>query len=160
MTTSARKFWTISGTGDYRPSSNPLVNFYGVYDGNTGITAPAATVTAINALGATSVKISTWNVPVASATGTTVVLGTSGYGASGTYALNYYQFTKPCAAFDNPISGLVPNVASPDAFAIIDVNGNTATFAAGSLKQGTLYPIQVGQVVTTTANDFLGFSDF
>ena len=160
MNVIARKFWSISATGDYRPESNPLVKFNGVYDGNTGLSVSASIVTAINALGATSVKISDWNSYVKSATGTTVVLGASGYGATGNYSLSYYQFTKPSIAFDKSIAGVIPNTASPGSFAIFDSNGNTATFAAGSLKQGTCYPIQISQVITTTANDFIGFSDF
>jgi hypothetical protein len=156
----ARKFWTISGTGDYRPESNPLVNFNATYDGNTGLTVSSGVVTAINALGATSVKIPTWGAYVSSATGTTIVLGASGYGATGTYALQYYKYTRPCVDYDKPILGVLPVATSPGTFSIVDAGGNTATFAAGSLKQGTLYPIQITRVLTTTANDFIGFSDF
>jgi len=160
MNTVARKFWTISGTGDYRPESNPLVSFNATYDGNTGLSVTSGIASAITALGPTSVKIPTWNAYVSSVTGTTVVLGASGYGASGTYALQYYEFTKPSVAFDKAIAGVLPVATSPGTFSIVDAGGNTATFAAGSLKQGTLYPIQITQVLTTTANDFIGFSDF
>lgn len=159
MSTVARKFWSISGTGDYRPSSNPLVTFNGVYDGNTGLSVSAGIVTAINALGATSVKLDA-GVYVKSATGTTLVLGASGLGTTGTYTLSYFQFTKPCVAYDKVINAILPVASSPGSFAIRDTNGNTATFAAGSLKQGTVYPLQIEQVITTTANDFIGFSEF
>ena len=289
------KVWTILGTGDYRPESNPLVTFGGNYDGNTGITNVSSTViNAINALGATSVRIASFGVNVASASSNTIVLGavpsnttlsitgklalkghgqlgtpsipsatasaTGGHLGTGTYYyavvgvdayggttldsihtdgitvkgpsgsvslswptlagaasyrvyqgklsggeqqyiqavgptatdigsgyvtksplpssnttyysytgttgagtyndLQYYQFTRPSIAYDAPIEGILPNVTSPNTITIVDYNGNSSTFAAGSLKQGTTYNLKIRQITTVTPGDFLAYSEF
>jgi hypothetical protein len=43
---------------------------------------------------------------------------------------------------------------------IIDNGGKTATFPAGSLKQGAIYPIQINTVVSATSGDFIGLSEY
>lgn len=156
----ANKFWAITGTGNWNPSANPLVPFIGNI-GTTGITGVNSTViSAINALGATNVRINDLGVRVASAAGDTIAFGatyTGGY--TGRQTVNYCNATRPVAGIDGPIVAVLATSASPANFAIIDANGNTATFPAGSLKQGAIYPISIGTVVTVTSGDFLGMSD-
>ena len=54
---SATKFWPINGTGSYVPGSNLQTQIKGTV-GTTGIDGVTASdVTAINALGATNVRI-------------------------------------------------------------------------------------------------------
>jgi hypothetical protein len=154
------KFWAITGTGNWNPSTNPLVPFVGNI-GTTGVTGVSSSViSAINALGATNVRIQELGVRVASAAGDTIVLGatyTGGY--TGSQSLNYCNGARPVAGLDGPIVGILPTAASPANFAILDANGNTATFPAGSLKQGAIYPLEIGQIITVTSGDFLGMSD-
>ena len=156
------KFWTITGTGDWGPSSNPQVAFGGNV-GSTGITGVSSSViSAINAIGAAGVRITELSINVASATGSTIALGTTYTGSfTGTQNdLHYYNIQKPAFGIDGPITYLLPVASSPAGLALTTEAGLITTFAAGSLKQGTLYPIQVGTISTVTGGDFVGMSEY
>lgn len=157
---SATKFWPINGTGSYSPESNTQILIQGVV-GTTGIDSVSATaVTAINALGATNVKIKDLDVFVASATGTSIVFASTYTGATGNRQVNYYNGKRPSFGLDGPITAILPVASSPAALTIIDNAGNTGTFAAGSLKQGTVYNFSINTVTAITSGNFIGLSEF
>ena len=156
----ATKFWPINGTGSYFPSSNPQNLINGVV-GTTGIDGVSASVvTAINALGATNVKITELGVWVASAASTSIVFASPYTGETGSRAVNYYNGQRPAFNIDGQISAILVTDSTPNDLVVIDNGGKTATFPAGSLKQGAIYPIQVGTVVSVTSGDFLGLSEY
>jgi len=156
----ATKFWPINGTGSYIPESNPQVLIQGTV-GTTGIDGVAASaVTAINALGATNVKITELGVWVASAASTSIVFATTYTGVTGVRQVNYYNGQRPAVSIDGPISAILVTDSTPNDLVVIDNGGKTATFPAGSLKQGAIYPIQINTVVSTTSGDFLGLSEY
>jgi hypothetical protein len=158
----ASKFWAINATGNWSPNGNIPQAFYGKVNGNT-VTTDNTTVSAIIAIGATSATLSGFGPITAAATGATsgtITLGVTYVGESGTFKMSYYNKTKPAGGVDGPISAILPIASSPAGLVIIGGNGLPATFAAGSLKQGTLYPIAINQVTTVTSGDFIGFSDF
>lgn len=153
------KIWPINGTGSYLPESN-LQNLIQGTVGTTGIDGVAATaVTAINAIGATNVKITELGIWLASATGTSVVFASSYTGVTGVRQVNYYNAKRPAFEFDGPIAAILASGTAPAALTVIDYAGNTATFPAGSLKQGTIYNIQINTVVSTTSGDFIGLGE-
>ena len=155
----AKKFWAINATGDYRPSSNPLVPFKANVGTTSATGVSSSIISGINALGGTA-AIFELDVVVASATATTITFGTTYTGSlTGSNNLNYYNKTKPCASLDAPISGIIGNASSPLAFVITDINNNSISFGTGTLKQGEVYPIEVGVVTTVTTNQYIGFSE-
>jgi hypothetical protein len=156
----ATKFWPINGTGSYVPESNPQVLIQGTV-GTTGIDGVAASdVTAINALGATNVKITELGIWVASAASTSIVFASAYAGATGVRQVNYCNAQRPAFGIDGPVSAILVTDATPNDLVIIDNGGKTATFPAGSLKQGAIYPIQINTVVSATSGDFIGLSEY
>jgi len=156
----AAKFWAIDSVGSYLPGDNPAKPMEGQVH-STGMTGVSTfVINGINAIGATSVFISELGVTVSSATGSAITFGTTySGGLTGNQTnLHYYNYKKPSWPKDGPILGIIGNVASPSAFAFLDGNGNTATFAAGTIKQGETYPFCVTQVVAVTAEQIIGFS--
>lgn len=168
------KFWTIGSTGNYSPSANPLVAFGGNV-GTTGITGvDSSVITAIQALGATSVAIQigalgaikpTFDaapIGIASATGG-VITFTSTYVGSGTGPSNsiyYYSAKKPAVFKDGPIVAILGITGSSDAFSFTDANGNAVTIPAGAIKQGTVYNFAINNVTAVTSGHVLGLSEF
>lgn len=154
------KIWPINGTGSYLPSSNHQILIQGTV-GTTGIDGlSASNVSAINSLGATNVKITELGLFLASATGTSVVFAGTYAGVTGNRQVNYYNGKRPAFGFDGPISAFLASGTAPAALTVIDIAGNTGTFPAGSLKQGTVYNIQISTVVSTTAGDFIGLGEY
>ncbi len=156
----ATKFWPISGTGSYVPVSNQQVLISGTV-GTTGINGVSASaVTAINAIGATNVKIYELGVWVASATGTSITFASAYAGVTGVRQVNYYNAKRPAFELDGPVSAILAVSSAPANLVVIDNAGNTATFLAGSLKQGAIYPLQINTVVTVTSGDFIGLGEY
>lgn len=153
------KIWPINGTGSYYPSSNQKVLIQGTV-GTTGINGlTTANVAAINEIGATNVKIVELDKWVASATGTSLTFVGTYTGVTGVRQVNYYNGKRPAFELDGPISAFLASGTAPAALTVIDNAGNTATFPAGSLKQGTIYNIQIGTVISVTAGDFIGLGE-
>jgi hypothetical protein len=157
---SATKIWPINGTGSYAPESNTQIAFGGVV-GTTGIDGvPTAVVTAINALGATNVKIAELDVWVASAASTSIVFASTYAGTTGARQVKYYNGKRPAFGLDGDITAILVAAASPNDLTIIDNSGKTGTFPAGSLKQGAIYPITINSVVSATSGNFIGLSEY
>ena len=156
----ATKFWPINGTGSFAPENNQQVLIQGTV-GTTGIDGlTPANVTDINALGATNVKIVELNKWVASASGTSLTFTGSYTGVTGVRQVNYYNGKRPAFGLDGPIVGVLASGTAPASFKVIDNAGNTATFPAGSLKQGTVYSFQIGTVISVTSGDFIGLGEY
>lgn len=157
---SATKFWPINGTGSFAPENNQQVLIQGTV-GTTGIDGVSATaVTAIKAIGATNVKIVELGKWLASATGTSVVFAGTYTGVTGVRQVNYYNGKRPAFGLDGVISAVLVSATAPAALTVIDNAGNTGTFPAGSLKQGAIYPLQIGTVLSATSGDFIGLSEY
>jgi hypothetical protein len=158
----ATKFWKINGTGSYMPVSNTRIAIRGNI-GSTGLTGViASTISEINAIGATSVKIYELGINVASATGNTVVFSetnTTMVGSTGAN-LTYYNNTKPAFGIDGPITSIIPVVSNHSSLSIRDANGNTATFASNVLGKGVVYPFNIDFVNAVTANEFIGLAEY
>jgi hypothetical protein len=156
------KIWPINGTGSYVPASNTQVLIQGVV-GTTGISGVSASaVTAIQALGASNVKITELGLFLSptGTTGTNLAFAGTYTGVTGDRQVHYYNGKRPAFDLDGPIYAFLASGTAPAAFTVIDSAGNTATFPAGSLKQGTVYNIQINTVVSTTAGDFIGLGEF
>jgi hypothetical protein len=157
---SATKFWAISGTGTYSPSGNMPQPLIGIVSA-TGITnVDTATIAAIISLGITGVNIPELGSRVSAATGTTISLGTTYNGITGSRTLSYYNANKPAFGIDGPITAIIPIASTPGNLELVGNNGNTAVFASGSLKQGTVYPFTIERVTSVTAGNFIGLSEF
>ena len=157
---SATKFWPINGTGSYVPGSNLQTQIKGTV-GTTGIDGvTASNVTAINALGATNVRIAELNVWVASAAGTSIVFASTYAGATGTRKVNFYNGNRPAFGIDGNITAILVADSTPNDLSVIDNSGKTTIFPAGSLKQGAIYPLTINTVVSATSGDFIGLSEY
>lgn len=165
-----KKFWplkTISTDTSYNPSDRPGISFGGVINGTTSITeVPAATVTAIAALIASSAAASVgiagqWiavGTRITAAAGTTLTLSkATGTAVGSMSSLVYWDLDYPSVAGgDTPINALFCNASS--ALQFYDASGKLVSFAAGKLVVGAVYYFEILKVKTSTAGDYIGYS--
>jgi hypothetical protein len=158
-----RKFWPLEGGVDYRPSSNPPTKFIASTNGTNVISNVSATdIAAMSAITETNLAVVGAGfaannlitaIGVDSITATDTVAGTVP-GAN----FIYYDRTRPCAGQDQAISAVL--CMNSGALEFYDTSGTLVVFAAGVLVPGAVYYFQVGEVVTATLGDYLGYAPY
>ncbi len=158
------KFWPINVIGNYAPSANPSVEFYGnVVDGNPDITGLSASlIAALTVIGTANIGVLGLGIDptiAVSAIGVDSITLSANFSttqANGRFY--YYDKRKPAAGIDGPIQAILCLDSTHGAFSFIDTGGRTVTIPGSTLAKGAIYYFQISEVTVVSTGDFIGYA--